>query len=74
MSLAFTQSPVLSGDEMMMNMRFPAALLFSCTALLAADADLILYHGKIITLNGLVKELCCCQSREYPCPCDPRCA
>jgi predicted amidohydrolase YtcJ len=36
---------------MMRIMRFAAGLLF-CYALLGADADLILYHGKIVTLDG----------------------
>jgi predicted amidohydrolase YtcJ len=37
---------------MMMDMRLPAAILFYCTALVASDADLILYHGKILTLDS----------------------
>ena len=37
---------------MMSDMRTPAVLLLCCSALWAADADLILYHGKVITLDG----------------------
>jgi predicted amidohydrolase YtcJ len=37
---------------MMMNMRLAAAILLTSSTLLASDADLILYHGKIITLNS----------------------
>jgi predicted amidohydrolase YtcJ len=37
---------------MMMGMRLPLAVILSCAALRGADADLILYHGKIITLDS----------------------
>ncbi len=36
----------------MILMRLLAVTIFCATALLAADADIILYNGKIITLNG----------------------
>jgi predicted amidohydrolase YtcJ len=37
---------------MMLNMRLPAAIMVCASALLGADADLVLYQGKIVTMDG----------------------